>query len=83
MPSSVVDRVAGLNVEGNGLARQGLHEDLHRRCKCRIELLRVLRGTRSPAHAWAESIMRSIVRVLGLGSVQLSKSIRMLSLLHL
>ena len=44
MPSSVVDRVAGLNVEGNGLASQGLHEDLHRCCKLRIELFWVLGG---------------------------------------
>ena len=30
----VLDRVAGLDVQGDGLTRQGLNEDLHLVCMC-------------------------------------------------
>ena len=71
MPSNIVDRVAGLNVEGNGLASQGLHEDLHRCCKCRIETVSGTQGDRkSYSRLGRKAFMHSVGWVLGVGTVQ-------------
>ena len=68
MPSNIVDRVAGLNVQGDRLASQGLHEDLHCCCERRIETLWNMQGTGSPTHTWAEHAEHSVTWDLGVES---------------
>ena len=66
MPSSVVDRVAGFNVQGDGLASQGLHEDLHCGFECRIESLWNMHGTRKSYSLLGRKC--GALGVLGVGS---------------